>query len=446
VPEWVDLMGGAGGWDLGAQLAGMPDPLGVEWDADACATRIAAHLPTLEADVAALDPRDHAPTVGLIASPPCQSYSNAGNRAGNRDLALVLGCMADLVAGRDTRAELGQRFADEAPEGALFGFEVEDTRSLLVVEPLRWVLATRPRFVALEQVPGVLPVWEAMGEHFEALGYHVWTGLLRSDEFGVAQTRERAFLIADRERQVAPPKPTHQRWRKGVPRVTGGELLPWVSMAEALGWGLTERPSVTLASVSGGGRRPLDGGSGAREVLRAAQARGEWVESLNTGRDWKPGGDRSSAQQIPLDRPAPAFTVKSGGQWRWQEASGIVATNPRPNATERTMDEPAPTVAGGKLAAPHWTFDRPATTVAGDRRVHPPGHKLNGDDVAAGREYEGRAGKNALTITIDEAAVLQSFPVGFPWQGTQTAQFRQVGNAVPPLMAAAVLAALTQEG
>jgi len=84
--------------------------------------------------------------------------------------------------------------------------------------------------------------------------------------------------------------------------------------------------------------------------------------------------------------------------------------------------------------------------VAGDRRVHPPGHKLNGDDVAAGREYEGRAGKNALTITIDEAAVLQSFPVGFPWQGTQTAQFRQVGNAVPPLMAAAVLAALTQEG
>lgn len=38
-------------------------------------------------------------------------------------------------------------------------------------------------------------------------------------------------------------------------------------------------------------------------------------------------------------------------------------------------------------------------------------------------------------ITVQEAAALQTFPRDMPWQGTQSAQFRQIGNAVPPLLA-----------
>jgi DNA (cytosine-5)-methyltransferase 1 len=46
--------------------------------------------------------------------------------------------------------------------------------------------------------------------------------------------------------------------------------------------------------------------------------------------------------------------------------------------------------------------------------------------------------RQARTISVREAARLQSFPDGFLFAGSMNPAFRQIGNAVPPLLAFAV--------
>jgi DNA (cytosine-5)-methyltransferase 1 len=45
-------------------------------------------------------------------------------------------------------------------------------------------------------------------------------------------------------------------------------------------------------------------------------------------------------------------------------------------------------------------------------------------------------------LTVEEAAAIQTFPLDMPWQGPQSARFRQIGNAVPPRLALAAAEAI----
>ena len=47
---------------------------------------------------------------------------------------------------------------------------------------------------------------------------------------------------------------------------------------------------------------------------------------------------------------------------------------------------------------------------------------------------------NAVRVTVEQASVLQGFRADYPWQGARYRQFRQIGNAVCPPLAAKVLA------
>jgi DNA (cytosine-5)-methyltransferase 1 len=110
-------------------------------------------------------------------------------------------------------------------------------------------------------------------------------------------------------------------------------------------------------------------------------------------------------------------------------------TPSQPNRRCYEITEPAPTIAFGHDAA-SWVWERPATTVCGDPRIGAPGHR---DREGGEAQFEN----DAVRVTVPEAAVLQSFPADYPWQGTKTKQFEQIGNAVPPLLAEAILTQLT---
>lgn len=395
----VDQFAGPGGWDLALRELGA-EAYGIEIDPATCATRTAANLRTLQADVAELHPDSFAPVEGLIASPPCTAFSKAGNREGTKIIEDIYTVARSLVRGRNTEARW-------APS--------RDSTAMLVLEPLRWALALRPRWIACEQVPEVLGLWQYMAEALRDFGWSTWAGILNAADYGVPQVRQRAFLMASIDRSVHPPHPTHT---KGDTTTLFGELAPWVTMAEALGWGMTEKPYATIASArtTGGPDKEKVGGSGAREALYREKAEGRWL-FVNTGRDWKEGGTREDAQVVSVDEPAPTID----GKGRWHKLAE------HPNGRPREYEP----------RDPDWPSKRPSTTVAGDPRIAQPGHKSERTDPDAPGRMEG-----SIRVSLEEAATLQGFPPGYPWQGNSSERFRQVGNAVPPPLAKAVLGVL----
>jgi DNA (cytosine-5)-methyltransferase 1 len=424
----LDLFAGAGGWEEALRPLAL-SALGVELEPWACATAEAAGHARLQADLSTLDPRDFAPLWGLVGSPPCQAYSTAGKGLGKLDKPLVIACAHELAAGNDTRAS---RLA-----------ECRDPRSLLTVEPLRFALALRPRWVALEQVPGVLELWSLFAQMLSTHGYHATAGVLSAERFGVPQTRKRAFLIASLDGPVALPEPTHRSYsprRRQTPAEQVG-LPAWVSMADALGFG--PEGVVETNNQTQSGRHP-------RGLSRPLIAPAHTLDTASRSWTFKPGhgwalrnGNQCNSAVRRAGDPAP--TMHFGNRANQVEWVPTHCVRQR-GARGRTTAEPALTMlaSGPAKGVPVWTRERPTTTVTCDRRVHPPGHKENRSDPPG--RYQQRRGTNAVRVTVTQAAILQGFRCDYPWQGSRTRQFAQVGNAVPPPLARRVLEAAIRPG
>ncbi len=296
----MDLFSGAGGWEIA--LSGLTG-VGIDNDKDVVATRAAAGLATLEGDVRMYDAEDFAGIPLMLGSPPCQSLSLVGKMEGLREVGTVV---------------------DAVRTGQLY--DVTDLRTGFMTTPLDWALRMKPRAIALEQVPGALPIWEAMGEVLTQHGYSVRTGLLNAEQYGCPQTRRRAILMASLDYEVQPPRPTHSRYHPRTPDRLDDWVEQWVAIEDVL--------------------------------------------------------------------PQDEFTHL-----------GDVRTS---RGTLRPVSSPAGTVVAS----------------------------------ADNGNYRWTDGERERVVTPEEFGVLQTFPADFAWQGSLVARYRQVGNAIPPGMARAIVDAL----
>jgi site-specific DNA-cytosine methylase len=383
-PVAVDLFAGAGGASLGLHQAGYT-VVGFDHWQPAVDTHNANGLPAHLHDLS--DPeRDHLiPECDLLwASPPCQPFSAAGNQDGE--------------------------------------FDDRDGFPWL----LRIVARLLPPVVCVENVKGLTFATHAayfgrVLASFTRLGYRWEWKVLNAADYGVPQTRERCFIVARRDqRPIVWPAPTHAK---------GDSLFlkPWVTMAEALGWSgeLSYRRGEGMIEPHGE-RGPWDTATiPAPTVHRNSEK--DW--RLQPG-SWADGRGGNRRNYHPHDEPAPSVVLGNDASgWRWVLDYRQTGGDGTPVIVDVT-DRPAPTVGTQSqsqwiVTREDWPHHRPATTIAGDIRVFQPG----------GHHQPGEQSQNAIRLTIAELARLQGFPDTWQWTGTKTAQARQIGNAVPPILA-----------
>ena len=257
-------------------------------------------------------------------------------------------------------------------------------RARLVAEYLRIVDVFRPRFVVMENVTGILSSdggrWvAAVYEDLEILGYHVEHRVLKAEEFGVPQQRRRVFFIGSRDGDVP--------WPQGKgPRVT---------VRDALG----DLPALT---PGGGMEEAAYDAPAETSYQRQMRRRSRLVLNHHA-----PSVGKANVARFPLIPP--------GGSWRDLPLSllppGMLRAK-RADHTKRYGRLEWSGLASTVLTKcdPHW-----------GAFIHP------GQD---------------RTLSVREAARLQSFPDRFRFVGSRIAQARQVGNAVPPLLAEAIAQAI----
>lgn len=292
----VDLFAGPGGLDVAAEKLDIPT-VGIEWDASACETRRAARLETVEGDVREYGPCCYPEADVLAGGPPCQTFTVAGTGAGRRALDEVLDFAKRMIA-REKHEEIVRDLHN-----------LSDERTGLVLEPLRWALEAIDirkvpyRAIVLEQVPAVLPVWEFYAEALRGEGYAVDCDLLRTEAYGVPQTRKRAVLIARLDApSVSLPLPTHRHYRKGVGRHEGDpNLKPWRTMADVLD---REVPFSVISNYGTGGDPKARGRRAHNEpsaTVTGKISRNRVVSDKGVGRFSPPEAGR--LQTFPRDYP-----------------------------------------------------------------------------------------------------------------------------------------------
>lgn len=469
-PKVLDLFSGCGGISLGFDLAGCLIVGSIEQDQHAAKSHALnfhadtydnATVHSIPRDITKIDPLTYLREIGyeepldvvdiLVGGPPCPAFARVG------------------------RAKL--REVQEHPEAFR-----HDPRAKLYLPYLDFVKALQPVAVLMENVPDILNygghnLAEDICEILEEWGYACEYTLLNSANYGVPQMRERFFLIGIHEHvncDYTFPVPTRlvdfpQGYKSSrqvalrhiqqnslfkqyhytqtpLPSIKAG---PPVTVREAI----EDLPAITghLNGTIKRGARKFDKSVRYRDDIKpseyalrlrywpAFESDGQiWdhvIRSLSERdyrlfRNMNEGDDYPKAFNLAEKLFSEELANQRSSHCIPPSANGLVQECAEYNTLRASY---VPPYDPGKFPN-KWRkmeSNQPARTLMAHL----------GKDSYSHIHYDS---KQARTLSVREAARLQSFPDGFRFSGTMNPAFRQIGNAVPPLMAFALANSLLQ--
>lgn len=446
--RFLDLFCGCGGISLGMAKAGMVAVAGFDTDVPSMRTWWSNFHPEsgihLRGDPS-IDIITHSASSALawcgysdgvdgvdvlVGGPPCQAYSRAG------------------------RSKINNLRGEAA--------HLDDERGVLYEHFLRYVAEISPLAIVVENVPDalnyggeVIPV--IICQRLEKMGYRAHFTILNSANYGVPQTRDRVFILAV-HKTVSPitinfPKPSHRLNRRAEVKITQGRMVKvcqdypqWATMPpeeelilpsaitvhEALG----DLPKI-LSRNRNGGNLGCVNMLGLLPYLRLPNNR--YQELMRTWPGFSTDGFVSANLLREVQRDFEIFArMKHGDEYpaarKIHETIFSEEITKRRAVGQKIKDgdslwtkiyhEMVPPYDTTKFSSKWWKMipDRPSRTVVAHLQM----------DTYSHIHYDS---EQARAVTVREAARLQSFPDGFRFQGAMKEGYRQVGNAVPSLVA-----------
>jgi len=429
-PKAIDLFAGPGGLSLGLTLVGFDVVGAVEWDPQAGKTyshNIGDHVHI--GDIKELPPKEmekwlkkegkirSKAEIDLISGgPPCPGFSLIG------------------------RSKIGNLIKTGEWEGSDHRHSfIDDPRNHLFREFVGYVRHFKPKHYLMENVLGMTsykdrderPIISVIKGEFEDLGYSVDARSLLASDYGVPQARKRVIflgtrgkrqrisypdqlevMISSREaiRDLPPVDPLtgEQESAKMKPlrwRGASGRFLKWVRRTPTPSGLKAHKSECTLHRTRAVNPRDqaifpliMSGENGDRVLYRDV-----YPHRLEEVRSLLPEGYSLVEEEGRYWVVGPPWGGRRDSRWGWYDPSKFGDKMRRIRG-----DSPAPTVVA-HLAKDGYMF------------IHPDEER---------------------TITAREAARFQSFPDSFDFSAgginPLSSQFRQIGNAVPPMLAIAL--------
>ncbi|MBS1570689.1 MAG: DNA cytosine methyltransferase [Bacteroidetes bacterium] len=291
---------------------------------------------------------------------------------------------------------------------------LEDPRNSLFKHYIRFLDAFKPKRLLIENVPGMLSlgngaIFDQIIHELEFRGYRTNAQILLAAQFGVPQERWRMIILGSKDDSIPThPAPTHYATARA--NFKGGR-----SLANSLGPldRLTLIPAVTVQQAISDLPR-LELGEGAEEMAYDRRPESVFARMMREGSDRL--YNHFSAQLSQQNRARMSF-IPPGGNWTDIPRELL----PKGMLKARTSDH---TKRYGRL-----THEGLAGTILTKCDPHWSAVFLPDQD---------------RTLTVREAARMQSFPDRYRFLGPRVAQYEQVGNAVPVLLAAAIAASIRE--